>query len=416
MSGPRVAWALAGVLAAATAGCSDGGGNGPGRAVISVFEGVLGGDDGATSGTFSITFYDDSTGTGTATLGGSVAQALNAILNADGSFSASGGPLTVEGDVTSDDLDGTFTSGAGGGLATALRKLTGSSFTRFCAAHSGSVGDGVYAFVWNPANHKVRGVWTTAGASFSGIISGEDAQAGGAGAVMSGHTGTVTILPELGPPASLSGFYDLDSGENGSMTGTLCEGSTAPTILATFEGVLGGADGVAGGILSFQFLSDNTGVGTFKTDGGVAEALGVILNGSSFTATGADFSITGTFTDEDLTGTYTSSGGDGLVAAIKSFTGDQFLRFCGSHNGSEGNGLYAFIWNPANHSLRGVWSTVGSAFQGWIAGEDGDGAGTMSGFTGTVTILPQPGPPPSVSGFYDLDSGESGSMSGSTCS
>lgn len=204
--------------------CGDG--NGPPNdppTLVAAFEGVIGGEDGVETGTIALNFMSDNSGDGTFTPTGGVALALDNVLVNGSNFTASGGGVTVSGSFTTDDLSGTYNKTSGGGLVAALKKVTGITFTSFCATHTGSSGDGVYSFVWDPASHKLHGVWSTVGAVFQGIISGEDAQTGGAGATMTGNTGTVTILPAVGPPATLGGFYDLNgSSVNGSMGGTSC--------------------------------------------------------------------------------------------------------------------------------------------------------------------------------------------------
>lgn len=214
---------LAGLAAGACSSGNDDGGGGNPPTLVATFEGVIGGDNGTESGTFDIDFMSDNTGSGTFHSTGSVAQALNNVLVTANGFTATGGGITVTGTVTGNEMSATYAKASGNGLVAALKKLVGTTYTKFCASHTGSEGDGVYSFVWDPATHKLHGLWTTAGAAFKGIITGEDANAGGAGATMSGEVGTVTILPDVGPPATLGGFYDLGgSTVSGSMGGTSC--------------------------------------------------------------------------------------------------------------------------------------------------------------------------------------------------
>lgn len=222
---PRKSVVVSSLLLAwiALGSCSGDNGNNPNPTLVATFEGVIGGDNGTESGTFSIDFMSDNTGKGTFTPTGSVAQALKTVVVTGSAFTASGGGVTVTGSFAGDELSGGYTKASGNGLVAALKKIVGTTYTRFCASHTGSEGDGVYSFVWDPATHKLHGLWTTAGAAFKGIITGEDANAGGAGATMSGEVGTVTILPDTGPPAMLGGFYDLGGSTiNGSMGGSTC--------------------------------------------------------------------------------------------------------------------------------------------------------------------------------------------------
>lgn len=419
MSRPLPSTVLAALCLAITLACSGDGGGGPKPALVATFQGVLGGDDGVETGTFLLKFLDDNTGTGTFTVEGGSSHDLDVSVNGS-NFTATGGGIGLAGTYTATDLTGTYTGGAGGAIA-GFKKLSGNTYTLICAAHSGSAGDGVYSFIWNEATHDLKGVWSTVGVSFAGIVSGEDANPGGSSATMSGHTGTVDIFPSSGPPVSLSGFYTLGSGESGTMNGTACTSGPQPAIIAVFEGVIGGNNGTEDGSFTLNFLSDNTGNGSVSIGGGVAQALGVTVSGNSFSAIGGGISFSGTFTTDDLDGTYNNSSGGGLLAAFKKVGGTNFLRFCATHSGSEGNGVYSFVWNPANHKLHGLWTTggTGGAFKGIISGEDGNAGGAgaaMSGQTGTVTILPNQGPPATLGGFYDLGSSTiSGSMGGTTC-
>jgi len=204
-------------------GCTESNDPPPAPTLVAVFEGVLGGEDGAESGTFEISFMSDNSGSGTFTPTGGVAQALNNVLVNGSSFTASGGGVSLSGTFTADDLSGSYTKASGDGLVAALKRVTGATYTKYCASHNGDQGAGVYNFVWNPATHKLHGLWTTVGGAFQGIISGEDEVGSGAGATMAGNTGTVTILPDVGPPATLGGFYQLASSTiNGGMSGTSC--------------------------------------------------------------------------------------------------------------------------------------------------------------------------------------------------
>lgn len=210
------------LLGVVLAACSDSNNPKDPPTLVAAFEGVLGGNDGTESGTFNIDILSDNTGSGDFTPTGSVGQSLNVLVTGS-TFTATGGPVTVTGNITGDEMSGGYTKGAAAGLVAALKKITGTTYTRFCASHQGDLGDGVYSFVWDPATHKLHGLWTTTGATFRGLISGEDGNAGGAGATMQGETGTVTILPGAGPPAVLGGFYQLNSSTvNGSMGGTSC--------------------------------------------------------------------------------------------------------------------------------------------------------------------------------------------------
>ncbi len=204
------------------AACSDSNNPKDPPTLVATFEGVLGGDDGTESGIFNIDVLSDNTGSGDFTPTGSVGQSLNVLVTGN-SFIATGGPVTVTGSITGDEMSGGYTKGAAAGLVAALKKIVGTTHVRFCAAHSGDDGDGVYAFVWDQSTHKLHGLWTTSGSAFRGIITGEDEIGGGAGATMTGNTGTVTILPDVGPPANVGGFYDLNgSTVGGTMSGAAC--------------------------------------------------------------------------------------------------------------------------------------------------------------------------------------------------
>jgi hypothetical protein len=212
------------LISAASLSCGDDGGpctnDCPGP-VSTVFEGVVAGNNGMESGTLHLTLNDDGTGSGTVTVGGP-AVTLTAVGTVGNTLSATGGGFTFTGTVSGIFIDGSYTGGASGGLMAAAARAGGATMVQFCAAHDAGGGiAGILAFVLNPTTNAVRGVWTSGtgvGAAFKGIISvftGDDQ------GVMSGHPGTVTILPDL-QNGTVGGFYDLDSGEAGSMSGPVC--------------------------------------------------------------------------------------------------------------------------------------------------------------------------------------------------
>ena len=212
------------LVSAATLSCgeSDDGTcmNCPGS-VTTVFEGIIAGNDGAETGTIQLTLKDDGTGSGGFNVGGTTV-AFTSVGTAGTTMTASGGGYTFTGTVSGIFIDGSYSGGPAGGLMAAAEDDGSTSLVPFCAAHDAGGGvAGIFAFVLNTTTNAVRGAWTSGtgvGAAFKGIISGFSGDDQG---VMSGHPGTVTILPNLGN-GTVGGFYDLDSGESGSMSGSVC--------------------------------------------------------------------------------------------------------------------------------------------------------------------------------------------------
>lgn len=212
------------VLSAASLSCGENGDDtcidcpGP---VSTAFEGVLAGNDGLESGTISLTLNEDGSGSGSIKVGGNTIT-LASVGTTGTALSASGGGFTFTGTVSGIFIDGQYTGGAAGGLMAAAEDDGAATLTLFCAAHDAGGGiAGVFAFVVNQTTNAVRGAWTSGtgvGAAFKGVISGFTGDDQG---VMSGHPGTVTILPNFSN-ATVGGFYDLDSGEAGSMSGPVC--------------------------------------------------------------------------------------------------------------------------------------------------------------------------------------------------
>jgi hypothetical protein len=212
------------LFSAASLSCGDNGDdtcmNCPGP-VTTAFEGVMAGTDGVESGTLSLLLNDDGTGSGSFKIGANTVN-LTSVGTTGTTLNASGGGYTFTGTVSGIFIDGAYTGGAAGGLMAAAEDDGSTSLVAYCAAHDAGGGvAGVFAFMLNTTTNAVRGAWTSGtgvGAAFKGIISGFTGDDQG---VMSGHPGTVTILPNLGN-GTVGGFYDLDSGEAGSMSGPLC--------------------------------------------------------------------------------------------------------------------------------------------------------------------------------------------------
>jgi hypothetical protein len=204
----------------------------------------------------------------------------------------------------------------------------------------------------------------------------------------------------------------LSCGENGDDT---CMNCPAP-VTTVFEGVIAGNDGVESGTISLSLDDDGTGSGSLDVGGAVIPFTSVGTNGTALTASGGGYTFTGTVSGIFIDGTYTGGPAGGLMAAAEDDGISTLVSFCAGHDdGGSLAGVFAFVYNASTNAIRGAWTSgVGSAFKGIISGFSGDDAGVMSGHTGTVTILPNIANG-TMGGFYDLDSGEAGSMSGPVC-
>ena len=206
----------------------------------------------------------------------------------------------------------------------------------------------------------------------------------------------------------------LSCGENGDDT---CMNCPAP-VTTVFEGVIAGNDGVETGTISLSLDDDGTGSGGFNLGGATIPFTSVGTVGTALTASGGGYTFNGTVSGIFIDGSYSGGPAGGLMAAAEDDGNTTLVKFCAAHDAGGGiAGIFAFILNTTTNSVRGAWTSgtgVGAAFKGIISGFTGDDQGVMSGHPGTVTILPdlQNG---TVGGFYDLDSGEQGSMSGPVC-
>lgn len=188
--------------------------------VTTVFLGVIAGNDGAETGTVLLNLKDDGTGNGGFNLGGATVP-FTSVGTTGNTMTASGGGYSFTGTINGIFIDGSYSGGPAGGLMAAAEDNGVATVVPFCAAHDNGGGvAGVFAFMYNVSTNAVRGVWTSGGASaaFKGIISGFTGDDAG---VMSGHTGTVTILPNVAN-GTVSGFFDLNSGETGDISGPVC--------------------------------------------------------------------------------------------------------------------------------------------------------------------------------------------------
>lgn len=216
-------FSIVALVGLASLACSSSTDNNNKPPVISAFEGVLGGYNGTESGTLAVDVSSDGTGSGTFTVGG-IVTALQNVSTTGGHLTATGGGFAFDGTINGAVIDGSYTSANGGGLVAALGKGAGITLAKFCSSFSGTddIGDpasGSYAFVLNTSTNAIRGVWTSGiGNAFKGVVSGFS---GNDQAVMSGHPGSVSVLPDL-PNNTVAGVFDLDTGAQGTMSGPIC--------------------------------------------------------------------------------------------------------------------------------------------------------------------------------------------------
>ena len=206
----------------------------------------------------------------------------------------------------------------------------------------------------------------------------------------------------------------LSCGEDGPDTCMNC-----PPVTSVFQGVIAGNDGGETGTISLTLDDEGSGSGGFDVGGGTVAFASVATSGNTVTASGGGYTFTGTLNGIFIDGNYSGGPAGGLMAAAEDNESTTLVQFCAAHDAGGGiAGIFAFVLNTTTNAVRGAWTSgigVGAAFKGIISGFTGDDQGVMSGHPGTVTILPNLGNG-TVGGFYDLDSGEQGSMSGPVCS
>jgi hypothetical protein len=184
--------------------------------------------------------------------------------------------------------------------------------------------------------------------------------------------------------------------------------------------VLGGLDGAENGTISVNVSSDGGGTGSFKVGGVVTALANVTTTGGHLSATGNGFTFTGTINGAVIDGSYNSPSGGGLVAPRGKGAAATIVEFCAAHSGTDDSnapvsGVYNVALNTSPNAIRGVCTSgTGNPIKRRLSGFSGDDQAVMSGHPGTVTILPDLGSS-TVGGFYDLDSGAAGTMSGGLC-
>jgi hypothetical protein len=207
----------AGLVTACSSGGDGDGGNGP-PPTTTEFLGVIGGNDGIETGSLSLTLENDGSGSGSFKIGTTVTS-LTSVSTTGTQLNAAGGGYSFTGTVSGVVIDGSYTSPGGGGLLAAMEQAATVELVQFCSFHDAGVISGVYVLVLNTSTEAIRGVWTSGPVSaFKGVVSGF---AGDSAGVMSGHPGTVSIIPDL-PNGTVAGSYDLASGEQGTISGPVC--------------------------------------------------------------------------------------------------------------------------------------------------------------------------------------------------
>jgi hypothetical protein len=418
---PSVAAPAALLVALALGACSSSSEPGGSPAKLR-FKGVLASGSGTRSGAVTFDVLVDSTGgTGTFSIDGS-SVAIDSIIIVADQFTAYGSGFVFAGTYLPSGIAGAYTAPTDAGLFTAVEVPSGQAATAFCGTHighfaSGQPVGGTFAFV--TANNQFRGLLTSAGpTSFEDGITGT-----GTGGQFDDVSGQATVAIA---GTNFAGLYLLTAGDSGGVEGAECPVTPPNGSITSFIGVVGGGNTAASGSINLGVSSASNGSsGTFNVDG-TPHAFDAVVTGvqNQVVAFYQSSIFFGTIAGNNLDGEWWEGATDyGLMGTVVDpRPGTNVTFYCGSHNGNQGAGAYAFLW-IGHSALHGIFTGgVGNAFRGSVGGiADGNGTGDLGTMTdasgtslGNATILPDVS---SFGGFFDfsLSGGASGSMTGALC-
>ncbi len=381
-----------------------------------VYGGVFAGEDGTEGGNFSASIVlEDSAGTGTFVVNGTP-HSFTSLTIAGTEFTASGAGYVFSGTVDDTTLAGSYTSPAGGGLFTGLRRLPGTTVTAYCGTHIGTRNGvpiaGAFAFAERGGSR--RGVFTSVlDDPFRGYLKGSTGNPTVALDTLSGTAVVVTT-----GPGGFSGSYAMAAGDTGQSAGGVCRSSVTSPVLSVVEGVLGSFDGQDLG--DFSFLLSSTGLGSSGSYqlGGVGRNFLAVISGvgNRVAAFDSSFRFLGAIDTTTVSGSYSEGGSvAGRLGGI--FTDTMSVeKYCGNltYSAALATGAFAFVVRSDSVIFGLYTGGAGSAFQGDVSGFVGnDSLGRMEGQTGLVVILPSPG---SFGGYFDLSgTTNDGAMTGGSC-
>ena len=409
----RAAFFVCGLLLAACGGGSQP--TGGGKTTL-VYSGVFAGENGTEAGNFTVNVtVEDSSGTG--------AFRVNGLLKAFTSLSYNGTTVVANapgfsftGSVTDSAVDGSYTSGTGGGLFTGLRDF-GTAPLTFCGTHIGTrIGipiAGPFTFV--QGNGVRRGVFTTVlDEPFRGVLRSSSSASAVTLDTLNGSA-TVNVASSL-----FTGSYAMAAGDTGLAAGAACPSSTGPAAGSVYDGVLGSFTGAELGNLTFSLSSNGLGSTGSYTIGAVTTQFLSVISGvnNEVAAFDSTYRVIASLDTATISGLYSSGAVvAGRVAALHRLGNTPSQGYCGTHNQGVG-GAFSFVVR-GDSTLFGLYTggSLASSFQGEVTGKPGDTLSVLETEAGPVTVLPTPGNPGSFGGFWDhtASGGTAGSLTGVTC-
>ena len=403
------------LTAALLAACGGGDSTGTSKTTL-VYGGVFAGENGTEGGNFTINIVvEDSSGSGTFVVNGDP-KSLSSLDVSGTTFTATGAGYTFTGTVDDTTLAGSYTSAAGGGLFTGLRRLPGTTVTAYCGTHIGTRNGvpmaGAFAFAERGSSR--RGVFTSVlDDPFRGYLRGTV----GTPAVTLDTLAGTALVATTGP-GSFTGSYAMVAGDTGQTAGTVCRSSVSSPILTVIEGVLGAFDHQDVGDFSLSLSSTGLGSsGSYKLGGVARNFLAVISGvGNRVAAFDTTLRFIGDLDTTTVSGKYSKGGSIAGRAAGLATDTMAFEKFCAqtTFNNRPEIGSFAIVVR-ADSALFGLYTGgAGNAFQGDVQGVRGvDSLTSMEGQTGLVVIIPSPG---NLGGYFDLaGTGNDGTMSGGSC-
>jgi hypothetical protein len=199
----------------------------PPNGSVTSFIGVVGGGNGAASGSINFGVSAASNGSsGTFNVDGTPHAFDAVVTGVQDQVVAFYQSSIFFGTIAGNNLDGEWWEGATdyGLMGAVVDPGQGTSVARYCGSHNGNLGAGAFAFLWTGSS-ALHGVFTGGiGNAFRGFVGGTSGDNLATMSDEAGSTvglGAATVLPDV---SSFGGFFDFSAsqGASGSMTGALC--------------------------------------------------------------------------------------------------------------------------------------------------------------------------------------------------